>query len=79
MKKDKKYFENRMDVEIIPIYIEVPAGERMRRAVEREEKQKNPNYKEGIYRVANMSLKTKKYPQALEYYSNSDLQQFKRR
>lgn len=29
----------------------------------------NPNYKEGIYRVANMSLVTKKYPQALEYYS----------
>lgn len=29
----------------------------------------NPNYKEGIYRVANMSLITKKYPQALEYYS----------
>ena len=29
----------------------------------------NPNYKEGICRVANMSLETKKYPQALEYYS----------
>lgn len=29
----------------------------------------NPNYKEGIYRVANMSLETKKYQQALEYYS----------
>ena len=25
----------------------------------------NPNYKEGIYRVANMSLETKKYQQAL--------------
>lgn len=29
----------------------------------------NPNYKEGILRVANMSLETKKYQQALEYYS----------
>ena len=29
----------------------------------------NPNYKEGILRVANMSLETKKYEQALQYYS----------
>ena len=29
----------------------------------------NPNYKEGIFKVANMSLQTKKYEQALEYYS----------
>lgn len=29
----------------------------------------NPNYKEGVLRVANMSLETKKYQQALEYYS----------
>ncbi|MBO6257382.1 tetratricopeptide repeat protein, partial [bacterium] len=29
----------------------------------------NPNYKEGIYRVGNMSLETKKYQQALEFYS----------
>ena len=29
----------------------------------------NPNYKDGIFRVANMSLETKKYPQALDYYS----------
>ena len=29
----------------------------------------NPNYKDGILRVANMSLEIKKYPQALEYYS----------
>jgi tetratricopeptide (TPR) repeat protein len=29
----------------------------------------NPNFKEGILRVANMSLETKKYQQALEFYS----------
>lgn len=29
----------------------------------------NPNYKDGIYRVANMSLETKKYNQALDFYS----------
>ena len=29
----------------------------------------NPGYREGIFRVANMSLETKKYNQALDYYS----------
>ena len=29
----------------------------------------NPGYKDGIYKVANLSLETKKYNQALDYYS----------
>lgn len=31
---------------LVPIYLEVPDGIRFRRAIEREERQKNPNYRE---------------------------------
>ena len=37
------YFE---DGKMVPVYIEVPDGVRLMRAVKREENQKNPNYRE---------------------------------
>lgn len=46
----KDYFERAdskdRDYEVIPIYIEVPEGELLKRALGRELKQNNPNYKE---------------------------------
>ena len=39
-----KYFQNKKDIEIIPIYIEVDDGVRLERAVKREREQSNPKY-----------------------------------
>lgn len=44
--KVRDCFQNKMDVELVPIYIEVPDNIRLKRAVEREEKQKRPNFVE---------------------------------
>lgn len=42
--KVKNFFENDKNIELIPIYIEVPDNIRLKRAIEREEKQKEPKY-----------------------------------
>lgn len=44
--KVKENFAKNKDVEILPIYIEVPDNIRLRRAIEREETQKEPKYTE---------------------------------
>lgn len=44
--KVKENFENRADVNLVPVYIEVPDNIRLKRAVEREERQKEPKYVE---------------------------------
>lgn len=41
--KMKQYFGGQA---LVPVYIEVPDGVRLRRALEREDVQKNPNYRE---------------------------------
>lgn len=46
----QEYFKDREDVELIPIYIDVSARERLSRSMIREEKEENPNYKEIIRR-----------------------------
>ena len=46
----KVYFKDKEDVELIPIYIDVSARERLSRSMIREEKEANPNYKEIIRR-----------------------------
>lgn len=46
----KEYFKDKEDVELIPIYIDVSARERLSRSMIREEKEANPNYKEIIRR-----------------------------
>ena len=42
--KIKEHFSKNENLEIIPIYIEVPDGIRLRRALDREDKQENPKY-----------------------------------
>ena len=42
----KNNLENRTKVELIPVYIEVPDNIRLKRAIEREEKQTEPKYVE---------------------------------
>ena len=44
--KVKGYFANRQNVELMPIYVEVPDNIRLKRAIEREEKEINPKYVE---------------------------------
>lgn len=44
--KVKKFFENDKNIQLIPIYIEVPDNIRLKRAIEREEKQKEPKFTE---------------------------------
>lgn len=44
--KVKENFGENSDVELLPIYIEVPDNIRLRRAIEREETQKEPKYTE---------------------------------
>lgn len=39
-----KYFQNKKNIEIIPIYIEVNDGVRLERALKREREQSNPKY-----------------------------------
>ena len=39
-----KYFQNKKNIEIIPIYIEVDDGVRLERALKREREQSNPKY-----------------------------------
>lgn len=42
----KKYFKDNEKVEVIPIYIEVDDGIRLKRALKREMEQENPKYEE---------------------------------
>ena len=44
--KVKDNFDRNSDVELIPIYVEVPDNIRLKRAIEREETQKQPKYAE---------------------------------
>lgn len=44
--KMKEYFENNENVNLLPVYVEVPDNIRLKRALEREEKQENPKYLE---------------------------------
>lgn len=44
--KVKENFDNNKDIQLIPIYVEVPDNIRLKRAIEREETQKEPKYKE---------------------------------
>lgn len=45
-KKVKEYFQNKKDVDVKPIYIEVPDRIRLERAILREDKEKEPKYVE---------------------------------
>lgn len=42
----KENFKEKEDIDILPIYIEVPDNIRLKRAILREEKEKNPRYEE---------------------------------
>ncbi len=42
--KIKEHFSGAKNIKIIPIYIEVPDGIRLRRALDREDKQESPKY-----------------------------------
>lgn len=44
--KIKEYYEDKKDTKLLPVYITIDEEERKRRALEREKKQKNPNYEE---------------------------------
>jgi guanylate kinase len=44
--KVKKNFETNEQIDVLPIYIEVPDNIRLKRAIEREEKQKEPKFEE---------------------------------
>ena len=44
--KVKENFEENENVDLLPIYIEVPDNIRLKRAIEREEKEKQPKYEE---------------------------------
>lgn len=44
--KVKENFQNKEGVELFPIYVEVPDNIRLKRAIEREEKQMNPKFVE---------------------------------
>ena len=44
--KVKDNFDKNPDVEVLPIYVEVPDNIRLKRAIEREETQKQPKYAE---------------------------------
>lgn len=44
--KVKEYFQHRKGIELFPIYIEVPDNIRLKRAIEREERQKSPKFVE---------------------------------
>ncbi len=44
--KIKECFGGNVDIQILPIYIEVPDNIRLKRAIEREENEKKPNYAE---------------------------------
>lgn len=50
-RKVREYFENRKDTKVLPIYITIDEQERRKRAIEREERQKNPNYAEVERRI----------------------------
>lgn len=45
-KNVKEYFNNIQNVQLMPIYVEVPDNIRLKRAIEREEKEYNPKYVE---------------------------------
>jgi len=42
----REYFKTREDIELLPIYIKIDEQERRKRAIKREETQKEPNYAE---------------------------------
>lgn len=44
--KVKENFKNQEDIKLLPVYIEVPDGVRLKRAIQREERQKEPKYLE---------------------------------
>lgn len=44
--KIREAFQHKKEVELLPIYIEVPDGIRLKRAIEREDQQKDPRYLE---------------------------------
>lgn len=44
--KIKEYYEDKKDTKLLPVYITIDEEERRKRALEREKKQKNPNYEE---------------------------------
>lgn len=47
----KEYYKDKTDTKLIPIYIFIDEQERRKRAIEREEKQTNPNYAEVERRI----------------------------
>lgn len=44
--KIKEYYEDKKDTKLLPVYITIDEEERRKRALEREKRQKNPNYEE---------------------------------
>lgn len=44
--KIKEHFKNNENIDVLPIYIEVPDNIRLRRALEREEREKKPRFEE---------------------------------
>lgn len=44
--KIKEYYEDKKDIKLLPVYITIDEEERRKRALEREKRQKNPNYEE---------------------------------
>lgn len=49
--KIKEYYEDKEDTKLLPVYITIDEEERRKRALEREKKQKNPNYEEVERRI----------------------------
>ena len=44
--KIKEYYEDKKDTKLLPVYITIDEEERRKRELEREKRQKNPNYEE---------------------------------
>lgn len=42
----KEYFKNNKDIDVLPIYIEVPDNIRLKRALDREEREQKPRFEE---------------------------------
>jgi len=49
--KIKEYYKEKEDTKLLPVYITVDEEERKKRAIQREEKQKSPNYHEVERRI----------------------------
>lgn len=77
--KIKEYFKYNENIDVLPIYIEVPDNIRLKRALEREEKEENPRFEEMCRRFiadskdfSEKNLETAKIPKR---FANMELEE----